>query len=103
MRNEFYENEAALWKDVTIHRPRNARAFLNLGCALINQDRNEEAIGYLLRALEIKQGYPATRENLGLTLTDAGRAATHNKLGIALSELGRYDEAMGYNSPRGWP
>ena len=96
LRNQFYENEATLWKDVTIHQPRNARAFFNLGCALVRQSRNEEAIPYLLHALEIKQGYPATRNNLGLTLTEKGRGATHNELGIALSELGRYDEAMGH-------
>jgi tetratricopeptide (TPR) repeat protein len=96
LRNQLYENEATIWKDVTIHRPRNARAFYNLGAALVNQNRNEEAIPYLLHALEIKQGYPATRENLGLTLTEAGRAGAHNALGIALSELGRFDEAMGH-------
>ena len=94
LRNQLYENEAAIWKDVTIHRPRNARAFYNLGAALVNQNRNEEAIPYLLRALEIKQGYPATRDNRGLTLTEAGRAGARNALGIALSALGRYDEAM---------
>jgi tetratricopeptide (TPR) repeat protein len=95
LRNQLYENEATIWKDVTIHQPRNARAFYNLGAALVSQNRNEEAIPYLLHSLEIKQGYPATRDNLGLTLTEAGRAGAHNALGIALSELGRYDEAMG--------
>ncbi len=96
LRNELYGNEATIWKDVTIHRPRNARAFYNLGAALVNQNRNEEAVPYLLHALEIKQGYPATRDNLGLTLTEAGRAGAHRALGIALSELGRYDEALGH-------
>jgi tetratricopeptide (TPR) repeat protein len=94
LRNQLYGNEATIWKDATNHQPRNARAFINLGCALINQGRCEEALGYLLHALEIKQGYPPTRNNRGLTLTEAGRAAAHNNLGIALSELGRYDEAM---------
>ena len=95
LRNQLYENEATIWKDVTNHQPRNARAYLNLGCALVGQNQNEEAIGCFLRALKIKQGYPATHENLGLTLTAVGRAAAHNYLGIALSELGRYDEAAG--------
>jgi len=95
LRNQLYENEATIWKDVTNHQPRNARAFLNLGCALITQNQNEEAIRCFLHALEIKQGYPATQNNLGLTLTEVGRAAAHNDLGIALSELGRYHEAMG--------
>ena len=96
LRNQLYENEATIWKDVINHQPRNARAFFNLGCVLVSQNQNEEAIRCFLHALEIKQGYPVTHNNLGLTLTEAGRAATYNELGIALSELGRYDEAMGY-------
>jgi tetratricopeptide (TPR) repeat protein len=96
LRNQLYENAATIWKDVTIHQPRNARAFLNLGCSLDAQRQYEQAIPYLQRAIEIKQGYPATRENLGLTLTEVGRASACNELGTALSELGRYDEAMEY-------
>jgi tetratricopeptide (TPR) repeat protein len=95
LRNQFYQNDATIWKDVTIHQPRNARAFFNLGSALAAENQNEEAIQCFLHALQIKQGYPATRNNLGLTLTESGRAAAHNKLGIALSEVGRYEEAMG--------
>ncbi len=96
LRNQLYENAATIWKDVTIHQPRNARAFLNLGCSLDIQRQYEAAIPYLLRAIEIKQGYPAKRDNLGLTLTEVGRASACNELGTALSELGRYDEAAGY-------
>ena len=87
LRNQLYENEATIWKDVTIHRPRNARAFLQPRLPRWStQNRNEEAVPYLLHALAIKQGYPATGDNRGLTLTEAGRAGAHKALGIALSE-----------------
>jgi protein O-mannosyl-transferase len=96
LRNGLYENEATIWKDVVLHKPRNARAFLNLGGALVGQSRNEEAVPYLLHALEIERDYAAAPEDRGLLLSDVGRAAAHNYLGIALSELGRYDDAKAH-------
>lgn len=112
VRNRTYQTDLALWGDVIVTAPRNARAWVNYGLAL-------EASGDRLRALEahanavaIEPVYPFARNNYGLALLHAGRisdaihefelaieqsprvAAAHFNRANALLALGRVEDAI---------
>ena len=77
-RNRDYRSAIAIWTDAVAKRPDNAQARTNLGVALVNADRSEEALAYCRQALRLESGnYPAM-----------------NALGDALAKLGRTDEAV---------
>jgi protein O-GlcNAc transferase len=92
-------------------KPDFAEAHSNLGTALRELGRLDDAVANCRRALEIKADFAAAHNNLGNALNDLakaddavasyrpaleinpGLAEVHNNLGNALSHLGRLDEA----------
>jgi serine/threonine-protein kinase len=93
-------------------RPRAAAAHNNLGNALDDLGRADEAVAECRAALELEPGYANAHNNLGVALYDLGRkdeavaeyrealrlnpddADFHINLGNALGDLGRKEEAV---------
>jgi tetratricopeptide (TPR) repeat protein len=93
-------------------RPDSAGAILNLGGALSEAGRLDEAVAAYRRAIELRPDYATAHYNLGLTLGKQGRpdeaAAAHRRaielrpdfawahcdLGVVLLAQGRPDEAV---------
>lgn len=110
-RNTVYQTELSLWQDTVAKRPDNPRAHHNLGLALFNADRADEAEAEFRRALELQPNHAFARFQLGvLHLThrrwaeaatelqlaleaDPHFTAARVNLGQALTQLGRPDEA----------
>jgi tetratricopeptide (TPR) repeat protein len=94
----------------------NALAHLNLGVALEEQNRPEEALIEYQKALRLDPYRHETYNNIGKLLNDGGKPEaalnycreavrlnpkspfSHSSLAIVLVELGRFDEAMGQYS-----
>ncbi|MCE0499591.1 MAG: tetratricopeptide repeat protein [Methylacidiphilales bacterium] len=107
-----YENEETLWSDTLAKNPNCWVGYNNLGLALAQEGRLDEAITSYQKALEIEPDYAGAHNNLGGVLFQMGRldeaivqfqsaleinpnyAKAHNNLGIALAQKGRLDEAM---------
>jgi tetratricopeptide (TPR) repeat protein len=80
LRNEEYRTRAAVWEACVEQRPDNVRARANLAQGLILDERPEEVIGYLDRAIELSPTDPTSLQNMG----------------AALETVGRYQEAQEY-------
>jgi tetratricopeptide (TPR) repeat protein len=111
-RNRVYQSELALWTDTVAHRPENARAHNNLGNALLQAGRNDEAGAEFAAALRLSPDYADAHNNAGYVLARAGRVAdamVHyeaalrlkpesvevlTNLGSALVRSGRVQEAL---------
>ena len=112
-RNRDYISDIALWDDTVAECPQNPRAHHNLGFALAQIGKIQEAIGQYEQALRIKPDYVDAHHNLGFALAQIGKiqeaigqyeqalrlkpdyAKAHNNLGVALSRLGKIPEAIG--------
>jgi len=111
-RNQDYCSNIAIWDDTVAKRPDNPRAHYNLGVALGQAGKVQEAIGHYEQALRIKPDYAGAHYNLGTTLLRAGNvqeaighyvqalriqpdyAEAHNNLGVCLIRLGSAQEAV---------
>ena len=111
-RNRLYSDPAELWRAVVIDQRDNPRACLNLGVILAAQGRNEEALSWYNRALELKPNYAEALNNTGICWARKGepdqaivwyRRAVERlraypqawyNLGLALSQAGREPEAI---------
>jgi tetratricopeptide (TPR) repeat protein len=111
-RNEDYRSALAIWRDTAAKAPSNARAHSNLGLALGNEGRTDEAVMALQEAIRLDPDLAFAHYNLGLNLarqnrdTDAvpqyeaelrlqpGYAPAWCELGLSLYQLGRRDEAV---------
>jgi len=112
LRNRVWKDNISLWSDVVSKSFHNYRANINLGAALDNQGRTEEAIEHYLQALQLKPDYDKAHYNLGFALDNQGRTEeaiehylqalrikpdyveAHNNLGNALNNQGRTEEAI---------
>jgi len=112
-RNRDYRSALTIWEDTVEKRPANARARDNLGIALAQQGRVQEAIGQYEQSLRIKPNSASAHYNLGNALFQAGKTPdairqyeealridpadvkAHTKLGNVLQQLGRVEEAIG--------
>jgi len=112
-RNQDYRSEVTIWQDAVEKRPNNARAQYNLGFALVQVGRPQEAIEHWEQALRIDPKYAEAHNNLGLALAQQGRrqeaighyeqalriradyAEPHNNLGNASFQAGKLQEAIG--------
>jgi serine/threonine-protein kinase len=93
-------------------RPRSLAAHNNLGVALRDQGKLQEAIAEFRAALHLKPDYAGVHNNLGVALSDQGKldeaitefrealrhnsndSMAHNNLGVALKNQGKLDEAI---------
>jgi tetratricopeptide (TPR) repeat protein len=73
LRNTDYYDPVAMWRLVAGQRPNNCRAFNNLGEALNNQGKVEEALQCFKQAVEINKTYAAGWANRGAALWKVGR------------------------------
>jgi tetratricopeptide (TPR) repeat protein len=113
-RNRDYYSALTIWQDTVDKRPDNPRALNNLGNALVQLGRRQEAMGHYEQALRIQPDYAETHNNLGNTLFRLGRtqeaighyeqalrinpdlAKAHNNLGNALLQSGKVQEAISH-------
>jgi tetratricopeptide (TPR) repeat protein len=72
-RNRVYHSAESLWRDVASTRPRNARAFENLGTVLMVERRIHEAIPEYQRAVELDPDFASARNNLANALSQTGQ------------------------------
>lgn len=85
-RNEDYRSRISIWSDTVAKWPRNPRAHANLGNALLEEGRIDEAIAHFQEALGgTKQGWVAT---------GPGTPLLYHNLGVALARTQRLDEAI---------
>jgi tetratricopeptide (TPR) repeat protein len=113
-RNYDYRSAETIWRKALEVAPNNPRAYANLGSAITEQGRVDEAIGYYRKALELKPDYADAHNNLGLLLKSQGRfdeaiehyrraleikpgfAEVYNNLGSIYQAQGKFDEAVEY-------
>ncbi len=72
-RNADYRSVISIWSDVIAKRPGNARGHYNLGRALVEEGRLEEAKRLFIRALELEPKHSYAHNNLGSLLAQQGR------------------------------
>ena len=72
-RNAIWADDVVLWQDVTEKSPNLARPWNNLGLALKNQGRTDQAIAMYNRAIEIDPGYVHPYNNLGALFLETGQ------------------------------
>ena len=110
-RNEDYRSDYSIWSDTVAKRPMNPRAHYNLGIAVDQQGKIEEAIAHFSEALRLSPDHVDAHINLGAALFSQGRiteatthfaeavrlkpnyAVAHNNLGAALVRQGQMKEA----------
>lgn len=113
-RNLDYRSVAGIWADTVAKRPGNANARNNLGNALADAGRVDEAMAEYEAALALDPGMADVHYNLALALTARGRPAEAlprlqealrlrpnyapavAAMGDALSDLGRFAEAVSH-------
>ncbi|MBI2511717.1 MAG: tetratricopeptide repeat protein [Opitutae bacterium] len=107
-----YRDVFALYESTLARNPDSWVAQLNLGVALDDAGRTDEALPHLLRSNELKPDHPDTLNTLGNVLNRLGRpaearplleravqlqprfASAHNTLGVSLMALGQADAGL---------
>jgi protein O-mannosyl-transferase len=64
-RNALYSDKISIWRDTAEKAPHNARAWANLGNALVEAKQYNEAIPPLKKALELNPSYSVALVNMG--------------------------------------
>jgi len=113
-RNRDYRTPVTIWADAARKRPENPQALTNLGVALVNADRSEEALAPCREAMRLAPGTHYAYQALGDALFKLGRAEeaiphyrkvlelrpdfapAHRGLGDALVTLNRLEEGLGH-------
>ncbi|MDD5628894.1 MAG: tetratricopeptide repeat protein, partial [Elusimicrobia bacterium] len=108
----LYLDSDTLWRDVLTKNPSSCLAHTNVGLALAEQGRLDEAIRHYRLALQAQPDSDWAHNNLGVALVRQGRleeairhyelalqampvsALAHSNLGSALAQQGRLDEAI---------
>ena len=114
-RNEDYRSRVSLWRSVVDWQPDNWTAQNNLGVALREEDRVDEAIIHFRQSLEVNPDSFDANYNLGNEVLLQGRVEeatgflrraleaesrhelapqAHNTLGMSLASLDRLDQAV---------
>jgi tetratricopeptide (TPR) repeat protein len=112
---KYWQNSFTLYEHALAVTSDNDLAHDNLGAALFNQGRYDEAIPHYIEALRITPLNPDAHNNLGVALarekkldeaiahfTEALRikpnyAQVHGNMAVALAEQGRFSEAIEHN------
>ena len=113
-RNADYRSATALWGDTAAKQPDNPSAQNDLGVALVQEGRFEEAVAHYREALRLRPGFAEAENNLGIALVQTGRAAealphyeqalrlepgyaeAESGFGTALVQAGRPQEAVAH-------
>jgi tetratricopeptide (TPR) repeat protein len=66
LRNRFYGDELALWRDNVAKWPLSPLAEANVGKCLLERDRTAEGMVYCLKAVSLDPTKPVARYNLGM-------------------------------------
>jgi tetratricopeptide (TPR) repeat protein len=108
----YWQNSETLWTHATDSTPGNYIAEFNLGVALAENGRMDEAVTHYQKALEIKPNYAAAHNNIGIIQAGRGRfdeamahyrkalevkpdsSEVHHNLGLSLSRRGEMEEAI---------
>lgn len=111
-RNQLYHNEVSMWRDVVARRPGNARAYEQLGTALVVAGKLREAIAEYRNAVRADPEFVSAHANLANALSQTGQfqeavehylivrqldpyqVNAHINLGHALDMLGRTEESI---------
>jgi tetratricopeptide (TPR) repeat protein len=111
---KHWKNSLTLFKHTLSVTENNYLAHLNLGAALADQGKVEEAINHYNRSLQIAPNYAKSYHNLGLALAGQGKndkakanylkalqlnpdfAIAHNSLGVVLTHTGEFDQAIAH-------
>jgi len=64
-RNDVWHSEKTLWTDTLKKRPNNARAWVNMGVAYVNEDKLQEAIHCYTMAIKLWPDYLQAYNNRG--------------------------------------
>jgi tetratricopeptide (TPR) repeat protein len=107
-----YESEETLWTDTLAKNPDCWLGDNNLGTALVNRGKVEEALPLFQKSLELNPNYDLAHNNLGNALMQMGRvdeaiaeyrksleitrnnASAYTNLGAALLQKGEIDQAI---------
>jgi tetratricopeptide (TPR) repeat protein len=113
-RNGVWRDDLTLWADCAKKSPNKARPHNNLGVALWQRGKNEEAMKHYSKALHINPNYIDAHNNLGIILRrqvrleeaakhfsavlriDPDYREAHNNLGNTFAGLGRFDNAINH-------
>ncbi len=111
-RNKVYQSSVGMWRDVAAKRPRNARAYEQLGTALVMRGQKDEAAIAYRRAVDVDPDFVSARANLANALFETGnveeasrqyrevllaqphRVEARINLGHTLRLMGRVDECI---------
>ncbi len=111
LRNRVYETPLRMWNDVVSKNPNGERARYNLGWALQQAGRRDEAYAEYAKAIEINPSFSLPYNNLGMAKLEAGSpneaevflrsAVEHDplfaeawgNLGTVLAQRGALDDA----------
>ncbi len=111
-RNKIWQNNLMLWTDCVRKSPNKARPHSNLGQALTDQKRYDEALSNFLKAIRINPNFLEAQYNLGILydkMDETKKAIEHyrraieidpkyakarNNLGVALLKQNEKDEAI---------
>jgi tetratricopeptide (TPR) repeat protein len=113
-RASVYGTSETLWQDTVTKNPDAWVAHNNLGLALLQSGKIEDAIGHYEQALRLKPDCADAHYNWGMALAQAGKiedaighyeqalrlkpdyAEAHDNLGIVLTQVGRIDDAISH-------
>jgi len=111
---QYWQNSTTLFKHAISVTENNATAHINLGTALVEQNKIDEANAHYTEALKINPDYAEAHYNLGIILAEQDKideaighytealeikpdyAEAHYNLGIILAEQDKIDEAIGH-------
>ncbi|MBL4586169.1 MAG: tetratricopeptide repeat protein, partial [Flavobacteriales bacterium] len=80
-RNEVWNDDVSLWKDVTLKSPKNGRGLMNFGLTEMRKGNMEVAISYFERALKTGYGrHPYLHINLGVAKSALAKRTNDPKL-----------------------
>jgi tetratricopeptide (TPR) repeat protein len=112
MRNEDWKDSVSITRSILKVTPLNPWAFTSLGAAYSGQERHEEAIKPLMKAIVLSNSYFAPRNILGFSYLELGRydeaiqvlagalklmpdnLEALNSLGVAYASVKKYDDAI---------
>ena len=119
----IYHDVVTLYTATLTKNPSCWMAHYNLGIALSDRARSDEAIAHYQQAVELRPSYAEAHYNLGRLLAQKGQlddavsqyknaleinpadAEAHNNLGVTLFGMGRVDDAIGHyrSALKVWP